>query len=860
MLPEREYDSLLASIADGAPIDWSALDASAATSADRSRYRNLRLVARVAQLHRTLELEEPDSAAAIGDVTTTDPTSWGHLSIAAPLASGSFGRIYRARDQQLNRDVALKLLRSDITLFGPIERLLSEARTLARIRHANVVTVHGADVREGRAGLWMELVDGQTLEAWNRAHGPMGAREAASVGIDLCQALAAVHGADLVHGDVKAQNVMREKGGRIVLMDFGAGRVQGASAIGVAGTPMYLAPEVLAGEPPTPQSDLYSLGVLLFYLLTREFPYTGVDLEGLRAAHADSDRRWLRDLRPELPRGLVQAIERALESDPAHRFTTAGEMERALAADLRHVIPPDVESVVRTRRSSRVWFAMTALVLVAAVLALIVWSRNISVNRGTVLTGIRTVGVLPMADPSGTGITPDFAGGLTEELISALGQVHALTVKSGTSLRSLDGKSDKEIAESLDVDALLKTTVARTGSSDGQPGPVKVQARLLAAGTQAIVWSSDFERPRGGSAGLANTIASAVASALNVTLSASESGRLASFKPTDPAAEEAYLAGRRYIEEYGGGRAEDARQAFQRALDTDPDHAGAHAGLARAYISLAANGAAISGAEARQKALAEARRALVLDPNLVEAHTVLGHIYFAYDWDWPSAEREFKQSLEFNPSSAYTLIEYANFLAALGRFDEALKQVETARRLDPKSGAAARLQTMVLYYKRDYAAAEQALQESAALETNQAGLPLWRARIAEARGDFEGALADTREALKLTTGPVGGLRVAEVRRAALAGRNQEALAIRAVLQREADAGKIQINGKDLAYMDLAFGNNEKALQLLEEAVKAGDPNAVYFGVDPRVDAVRGTPRFRQLLKTIGLPAALAEAR
>src|SRR5262249_34500698 len=152
-----------------------------------------------------------------------------------------------------------------------------------------------------------------------------------------------------------------------------------------------------------------------------------------------------------------------------------------------------------------------------------------------------------------------------------------------------------------------------------------------------------------------------------------------------------------------------------------------------------------SNAEARSKGVAEARRALVLDPNLVEAHTVLGHIYFVYDWDWPSAEQEFKRSLELNPSSALTLIYYADFLAALGRFDEAVKHMEMARRLDPQSGTAARHQTMVLYYKGDYMAAERSLVESAAIESNQAGLPLWRARIAEARGDFEGALSDTRE-------------------------------------------------------------------------------------------------------------------
>ena len=313
MSPERDnYQALLESLADGVEVDWAALDAAATTDAERGRNRNLRLVARVAELHRTLLLGEEDVAASANPLTDSadDPATWGHLSVRARLAAGAFGRIYRAHDPQLNREVALKLLRGEISAARPIEPLLAEARTLARVRHPNVVTVYGADVRGGRAGLWMELVDGQTLEAWLRANGAMGSGEATAVSIDLCRALAAVHRAGLVHGDVKAQNVMREQGGRIVLMDFGAGRAQGADATGVAGTPMYLAPEVLAGEPPTPRSDLYSLGVLVFHLLTASYPYTGADLDGLRAAHADGRRTWLRDLRPDLPDRL-RAVDRA---------------------------------------------------------------------------------------------------------------------------------------------------------------------------------------------------------------------------------------------------------------------------------------------------------------------------------------------------------------------------------------------------------------------------------------------------------------------------------------------------------------------------------------------------------------------
>jgi serine/threonine-protein kinase len=705
----------------------------------------------------------------------------------------------------------------------------------------------------------MELVDGQTLEAWLGVSGRMGAGEAASIGVDLCRALAAVHGEGLVHGDVKAQNVMREKGGRIVLMDFGAGRAQGADTAGVAGTPMYLAPEVLAGAPPTPKSDLYSLGILLFHLLTSRFPYSASDIDTLRAAHAEGERTWLRDLRPDLPHGLVQTIERAIDPDPASRFASAGAMERALHADVAPV-PIDVSRsptpLDRMSTASIAWprwtFALTAAALLAVVVGLIVWSRIIDSSRGTVLSNIRSIGVMPMADTTGSAPT-FFAEGLTEELTSALGQVRALTVKSGSSLGSLEAKPDKDIAKGLDVDALLKTSLARVDADNGGAPQLKVRARLLAAGTQGIVWSQDFERPRGESTALANAIADAVARAISAVMTTAESARLASGRPTNPGAEDAYLAGRTYIEEYGGGKAEDALHAFTRALQVDADHAGAHAGAARAYVNLGANGA-IPHNEARAKALAEVRTSLELDPNLAEAHVVLGHIYFVYDWDWPGAEREFKRSLELNPSSAYALAYYANFLAAQGRFQESLKLAETVRRLNPQSADAARNYALFQYYKRDYGAAEQALLESAAKDANQPGFLVLRARFAEAQGDFDGALADTRAALKMTKGPAVQLRVAEVRRAALAGQRGEALASLAALQREANTGQIRLYARDLAAIQLTLGDKTRSIELFEEAVAQRDPNVVWLAVDPRVDGLRGEPRFRELLKTIGLPA------
>ena len=214
MKPERDnYQALLESLADGVEVDWAALDAAATTDAERRRNRNLRLVARVAELHRTLVLDDEDAAASANALTdiADDPATWGHLSVRAADCRRRLRRhLSRARSAPQSRGRAQAAARRH--LGGPADRPLGEARTLARVRHPNVVTVHGADVRDGRAGLWMEFVDGQTLESWLRANGAHGRGEATAVSIDLCRALAAVHGAGLVHGDVKAQNVMREAG------------------------------------------------------------------------------------------------------------------------------------------------------------------------------------------------------------------------------------------------------------------------------------------------------------------------------------------------------------------------------------------------------------------------------------------------------------------------------------------------------------------------------------------------------------------------------------------------------------------------------------------------------------------------
>lgn len=309
---EERLAALAASLLEDEKIDWDALDRRATSDEERRLLANLRTVTQIAAL-ATEPAPSDSRPTGVGSV-------WGPLPILGTLGWGGFGHVYRAWDSGLEREVALKLLNRRPPSEG--QAALEEGRLLARIRHPNVVTVHGADCFDGHVGIWMELVHGKTLAQILEAQGVFGPREACLVGLDLCRALAAVHAAGLAHGDVKAQNVMREEGGRIVLMDFGVGRrLVAPPEARLVGTPHYMAPEVIAGEPAAVAADVYALGVLLFHLVTGSYPVA-----------ADGTRTLVRDTRPDLPEVFVQTVERALAPSPSQRYATAGAFEAALSA------------------------------------------------------------------------------------------------------------------------------------------------------------------------------------------------------------------------------------------------------------------------------------------------------------------------------------------------------------------------------------------------------------------------------------------------------------------------------------------------------------------------------------------------
>ncbi|HEY1303281.1 MAG TPA: serine/threonine-protein kinase [Vicinamibacterales bacterium] len=404
-----DLDKLFESVADGESIDWDAREQSAPDDEALALIQLLRLIAEVSEVHRSRvdEIEPAQDAtltalatagavpiqsarerhvfpdvgttpggAPPGGVPPSAPSGghlgvWGHLLLVRKVGEGSFGEVFQAHDTWLDHPVALKLLKPEAENWVPPAQLLHEARKLARVRHVNVVNVHGADRHKGRVGFWMDFIDGETL-ATRVSKGSLSAGEAASVGQEVCKALAAVHRANIIHRDVKAQNVMRaHDGGRIILMDFGAGEfLDDPRETRAQGTPLYLAPEVLEGGEATVRSDIYACGVLLYHLVSARFPVEGASLEAIRAAHARGERRRLRDARPDLPESFIAIVERAIDPNPAWRYWSAGEMEAKLNGERTEPVSAPVPAAPVPRGPSLLDYLKRAAVAAAILLTL----------------------------------------------------------------------------------------------------------------------------------------------------------------------------------------------------------------------------------------------------------------------------------------------------------------------------------------------------------------------------------------------------------------------------------------------------------------------------------------------------------
>jgi TolB-like protein/Flp pilus assembly protein TadD len=708
--------------------------------------------------------------------------------------------------------------------------VVNEGRLLARIRHPNVISVFGADVFEGFVGIWMELVNGKTLKDFQQEHGTYSSQEAVLIGVDLCRALAAVHRVGFVHRDIKAQNVMREAGGRIVLMDFGAAgitHVGPAAVMSIKGTPLYLAPEVLEGDPSTVQSDLYSLGVLLYYLVSGEFPVTGRSLDELRTAHARRRRRLLRDVRPDLPFAFVRAIDDATAAEPHQRPDSAGAMEVLLERVAGHAIT--------SPRRDRSYRSPTRGLPDAS------HGHDADVDQR------RSIAVLPFVDISPDRNLEYFCDGIAEEIINALTTVAGLrVVASGSAFKSHGKAHDVRLVGSmLNVGTVLEGSVRASGNR------LRVISRLTDAADGHQLWSERFDRSLDDIFEVQDEIARAAVKALGVRLTAgTQHGAVAPGTPStrDLDAYKAYLKGRHYWNtrtEHGLHR---SATYFQAAVEQDPGYADAYAGLAEAQATLGLYGV-LAPHDVMPRARTAAQSAIDILDTLSSPFATLGCVAAVYDWAWADAERHYRRAIALNPDQAAAHHWYAiNHLVPLGRFDEAAAALRRAVDADPLSTPIRVSVGLTHYFAHDYAKAEGELRDSFELDAGSATARLFLGLTLVEMGRFDDAVRELETAKQLSGSPemTAALGYACARARAV-DRAAEALGELTTL-----AERRYVSASLIAQLHAGLGDTAAALDWLDRAVDAHAADLGWLNVRPVFAGLRSEPRFKAVLARLGL--------
>jgi serine/threonine-protein kinase len=810
---------LAKSIADGTVVDWDA--AAATTTPDqRELIDQLRVLWELARAHRDADAEIPYASSATVAPPSPPIGTWAQLALLEELGAGSFGVVYRAWDPHLAREVALKVVGSGSIAALDTSRIAREGRLLARLRHPNIVTVYGAAVEQGRVGLWMELIRGITLAEAVTKQGPFSAREASLIGLDVCRALAAVHRAGLLHRDVKAQNVMREDGGRIVLMDFGTGReIDAKGPPGkpeIVGTPLYLAPEIFRGEPASVRTDVYSAGVLLYHIVTASFPHPAKTVDELRHRINTVPPIKLRDARPDLPATFVRVVSGAIADDPEARYESTGALEQDLLEAL-----DDMQSGQRP-------------IAVAG-----------SRLSGTRLGRIPSIAVLPFVDLSRRKDLDYFAEGISEEITNALTRIPGLRVAAMTSAFQFRGRTEdiRRVGDVLNVETVLEGSVRATD------GRLRVIAQLSNTTTGYQLWSERFEQPLENVFAVQDEIAEAVVRTLRVQLGADDEVRS---KPSNNLeAYTSYLKGRHLWNKRTEPDLLKSLSFFRTALRYDPEYALAHAGLADAYVTLGIYGA-LPPAEVAPKARAAAESALSLSDDMPEALTALGCLAAVYDWNWIEAERLFRQAIGLNqnyPTAHHWLA--LNVLVPLQRFQEAQDELQRALERDPLSRAVTTSMGMAAYYSGRYADAADGFTRT--LELDDA-FPLAHAFLAQTYtelGRHDEAVSSAEAAIHLS----GANPEIHAAAAYVYGRAGQAEKARMLLERlVALAESRYVSASMLAQAGVTVCDVKTTLDRLERACDERAADLAWIAVRPAFKPLRSEERFSALCERIGLVA------
>jgi serine/threonine-protein kinase len=787
-------------------------------------------------------------------------TRLGPYKIESPIGAGGMGEVYRATDTRLNRNVAVKILSSRLTAEPSAkQRFEREAHTASALNDPHICTIYDVGEHEGRQFLVMELLEGRTLKQYMDGQA-LAVEQVLKLGTQIAGALQTAHGKGIIHRDVKPANIFVTVGGEVKVLDFGLARLlpptdQEATLSltltepqAVLGTLPYMAPEQLLGEKTDARTDIWGAGAVVYEMATSQRPFS--EKVGTRLTDAILHQPPVppRALNGSIPAELERIVLKCLDKDPENRYQSAKE----LVVDLRRLSTPNSQSTgTSSAAKPRVWRRTVRPVAYAAagVLALVAVfvATNSSGWRERLLSRpasprIQSLAVLPLANLSHDPEQDYFADGMTEALITNLAQIRALHVISRTSVMHYKGSNESlpQIARDLNVDAVIEGTVQRSGDR------VQVTAQLIEGQTDVHLWAKTYDRNFQDVLVMQSELAQAIVGEIKTHLTPQEREHLAHARPINPDAYNAFLLGAYHANKRNPEALDKGIEYFQEAIRIDPSYARAYAGLAEAYIERDIWGGLGIGKSADQ-VRAATLRALELDAELGEAHALLAHIHFQYDWDWQGTEVEYKRAIDLNPNLAGSYVGYAYFLQAMGRDEEALASARRAVELDPLSPADITDEGRILYRARQYENAIALYKR--ALELDPSYLPAL-SRIAEAYeqlGKFDEALASVQKLLQDTTDRRVGQRPL-ARIYARMGRRREAMEIVRTIEKDGAVGGDEFA---LASIYSALGDRDHAIAALERGVQQRSLLAFVF-TDPQLDPLRSDPRFQRLLRRAGL--------
>ena len=807
------------------------------------------------------------------------------------------GEVYLALDAKLERHVALKLLPDKFILDKErLHRFVREAKAASALNHPNIITIHEIGEENGAHFIATEYIEGETLRRKLQTE-RLEIDETLSIAMQIAAALDAAHRNGIVHRDIKPENVMLREDEFVKVLDFGLAKltekkddatsdteaptqVLVKTTLGVVmGTTAYMSPEQARGREVDARTDIFSLGAVMYEMLTGRLPFAGETTADILGALLHKEPQPLRELAPETPADLQHIVSKALRKDKDERYQTIKSLladlrtlkqEIEFAAKLERSASPERDRVASASQSPVATTANVALsstgmqaatvrptssaeyitsgikqrkgsfsaalaILVVAALSFGYWYFS---RSSPTTTQIESIAVLPFKNESVNSDTEYLSDGISEALINSLTELRQLRVIARSTAFRYKGREvdPQRVGRDLNVRAVLTGRVRQIGDR------LDIQVDLVDATTGAQLWGEGYERKVSDVLAVKQAIAREVTEKLRLRLSGEEQQLLVRRDTTNAEAYQFYLRGRFH---WNKRRVKDLQQAieyFQQAVAVDPNYALGYAGLADAY-TLFSGFSDIPSRELMPKAKEAALRALSLDDGLAEAHAALGLILLLYDYDFAGAERESKRAIELNPNYATAHHFYSRLLSAQGRHEEAFAEIRRALEIDPLALPINWFYGHALFHARKYDESIAQLKKTLELDANFPGTHNHLARVYQAKGNYTESVEEYAKYQEL----IGEQRNAALVRESFAKGGWQGF-VRAMVERPDLSPYLR------AHFYAALGEKDKAFAELNKAYENRDGFVVmYLKVDPRLDPLRSDPRFQDLLRRVGFP-------